>query len=146
MAEGTMDSSKGFDVISEASVQQTSDPQANAIDSNITNGQPLINKDTGKSFHHSGNEILEPPSEAIGISQPNAMADVPYSVFTVSQKRMIVLTGSMASLFSPMSTSIYYPSLSQIAKDLHVSDTKISLTVTLFLVFDTHSIFCVESD
>jgi hypothetical protein len=57
-----------------------------------------------------------------------------YSVFTVNQKRAIILTGSLASFFSPLSSSIYYPSLPTIASDLHVSDSQINLTVTTYLV------------
>ncbi|OBT91045.1 hypothetical protein VE02_00083 [Pseudogymnoascus sp. 03VT05] len=74
----------------------------------------------------------EPPSEA-PIESTGAPTGA-YSVFTVTQKKMIVLTASLASLFSPMATAIYYPSLTIMAKDLHVSDAKINLTVTLFLV------------
>jgi hypothetical protein len=56
-----------------------------------------------------------------------------YSVFTVNQKRAIILTGSLAAFFSPLSSSIYYPSLPTIALDLHVSDSQINLTVTTYL-------------
>lgn len=143
MAIKTETSLNQLDVVSETSAQETSDPQNH---SNITNGQPhdIINDE--KSIKNNDNEVLEPPSETVGAPQLNPASDVPYSVFSASQKKMIVLTGSMASLFSPMSTSIYYPSLSQIAKDLHVSDAKISLTVTLFLVCEIISPGCVSND
>ncbi|KFY14255.1 hypothetical protein V492_02740 [Pseudogymnoascus sp. VKM F-4246] len=74
----------------------------------------------------------EPPSETP--VEPTDEYSRAYSVFTVTQKKMIVTTASLASLFSPMATAIYYPSLTTMAKDLHVSDAKINLTVTLFLV------------
>lgn len=57
-----------------------------------------------------------------------------YSVFTVNQKRSIILTVSMAAFFSPLSSSIYYPSLPTIALDLHVSNSQINLTVTTYLI------------
>ncbi|KAF4630133.1 hypothetical protein G7Y89_g8008 [Cudoniella acicularis] len=57
-----------------------------------------------------------------------------YSVLTVTQKKLIVTAASFASLFSPMATAIYYPSLDTISKDLNVTNTRINLTITLFLV------------
>jgi hypothetical protein len=48
----------------------------------------------------------EPPSE-----QPLAPPGEDYSVLTVNQKRWIVTTASLASLFSPMATAIYCRSL-----------------------------------
>lgn len=47
----------------------------------------------------------EPPSEAPIESMDASGGE--YSVFTVTQKKMIVLTASLASLFSPMATAIY---------------------------------------
>lgn len=57
-----------------------------------------------------------------------------YSVFTVNQKRAIVAVGSLASFFSPLSSSIYLPALDTIAAALHISITKVDLTVTTYLV------------
>ncbi|PMD41029.1 MFS general substrate transporter [Hyaloscypha variabilis F] len=74
----------------------------------------------------------EPPSEQEVQRVQSAGED--YSVLTVTQKRLIVATASLASLFSPMATAIYYPSLDTISKDLNVSNTKINITITLFLV------------
>jgi len=78
----------------------------------------------------NNNDLLEPSVE----NPVRDDTDIPFSVFTVNQRKMMVLTGSLAAIFSPISSSIYYPSLSSIAKDLHVSDAQISLTITLFLV------------
>lgn len=64
-----------------------------------------------------------------------------FSVFTVNQKRAIVTTGSFASFFSPLSSSIYFPALNTIATALDVSITKINLTVTTYLV--SHHIICL---
>lgn len=57
-----------------------------------------------------------------------------YSTFTVPQKRAIVLVGSFVSWFSPMTGSIYFPALNQIARDLNVSSAKVNITVTTYLV------------
>ncbi|KAL5345110.1 hypothetical protein ACLOAV_010065 [Pseudogymnoascus australis] len=114
-----------------------------------TNAVNVVNKEDLNSHGGHGNETSsgaaaqtyvlpgrapdnEPPSEA-SVESTDASGGE-YSVFTVTQKKMIVLTASLASLFSPMATAIYYPSLTTMAKDLNVSDAKINLTVTLFLV------------
>ncbi|KAG0649893.1 Itaconate transport [Hyphodiscus hymeniophilus] len=73
----------------------------------------------------------EPPSER---PIERVISTEEYSVLSVTQKKVVILTVSLASLFSPMATSIYYPSLTTIAKDLHVTDSQVSITVTLFLV------------
>ncbi|KAJ5168320.1 uncharacterized protein N7482_003914 [Penicillium canariense] len=57
-----------------------------------------------------------------------------FSVFTVSQKRAIVATGSLAAFFSPLSSSIYFPALDTIAHALGVSISKVNLTVTTYLI------------
>lgn len=57
-----------------------------------------------------------------------------YSVFTVNQKHAIVAVGSLASFFSPLSSSITFPVLDTIANALHVSTSKMNLTVTTYLV------------
>ncbi|KAL6243893.1 hypothetical protein RBB50_009327 [Rhinocladiella similis] len=58
----------------------------------------------------------------------------PYSVFSTNEKRIIVLAGSLAGFFSPLTSSIYFPALDTIAKALHVSDSDINLTVTTYLI------------
>ena len=68
------------------------------------------------------------------ISEQPVASDVGYSVFTVPQKKAIVLSAALGATFSPISTTIYLPALNQIAADLHVSSSKINLTVTTFLV------------
>lgn len=85
--------------------------------------------------------------------QHNVIAGEDYSVFTVPQKRAIIVAGSFLAWFSPvshsspnpttetdfvdgskMTGSIYYPALNQIARDLNTSSSKINITVTTYLV------------
>ena len=61
----------------------------------------------------------------------------PFSVFTLGQKRAIIFTASVASLFSPLAANIYFPALNTLASDLHVSTNLINLTVTTYLVRHT---------
>ncbi|WPH00569.1 Hypothetical protein R9X50_00339900 [Acrodontium crateriforme] len=72
---------------------------------------------------------VEPPSE-----QLHQMDKEDFSVFTVPQIRAIILTGSFAAWFSPMSGSIYYPALNEIASDLNVTSSKVNITVTVYLI------------
>lgn len=53
---------------------------------------------------------------AVGSSptQDDLVAKEDYSVFTVPQKRAIVLAGSFIGWFSPMTGAIYYPALDQV--------------------------------
>lgn len=70
----------------------------------------------------------EPPSER------QVVPPEQFSVFTVNEKKAIILTGSLAGFFSPLSSSIYFPDLNTIAAALHVSASQINLTVTTYLV------------
>jgi hypothetical protein len=98
--------------------------------------------------HRQDDLPAEPPSDEQ--AQMVQSAGEGYSVLTVTQKRLTVMAASLASLFSPMATAIYCqthflpflrsrltstdPSLDTISKDLNVSNTKINITITLFLV------------
>ena len=57
-----------------------------------------------------------------------------FSVYSARQKKVILVAGSFAAFFSPVSSNIYFPALVTIAKDLHVSLSQISLTVTTYQV------------
>ena len=72
----------------------------------------------------------EPPVE----QRADPMAAEDYSVFPVGQKRAIIAAASFMAWFSPMSGSIYYPALNQIAADLKVSSSQVNITVTTYLV------------
>ena len=57
-----------------------------------------------------------------------------YSIFTVRQKKTILMAGSFAAFFSPLSSNVYFPAINTIAKDLRVSISQINLTVTTYQV------------
>lgn len=50
------------------------------------------------------------------------------------EKQLIIFTASSAALFSPLSANIYFPIFNILAKDLHVTNTLINLTVTTYMV------------
>ncbi|KAB8219807.1 citrate synthase-like protein [Aspergillus novoparasiticus] len=57
-----------------------------------------------------------------------------YSVFSIRQKRLIILTAAIASTFSPISANIYYPALNSIAADLGETSSKINITITTYMI------------
>ncbi|KAG2123271.1 MFS general substrate transporter [Suillus clintonianus] len=59
----------------------------------------------------------------------------PYSIFTTSEKWVIVSLASIAGLFSPLTAYIYLPALPMIATAFHKTVELTNLTVTVYLVF-----------
>ncbi|KAF1731755.1 Quinidine resistance protein 1 [Beauveria bassiana] len=74
-----------------------------------------------------------PDNEKVPIQRTNSRA--PYSVHSKSVKRLLVIAASATAIFSPISAQIYLPALIPIAKSLHVSATKVNLTITAYMVF-----------
>ncbi|KAF2118993.1 major facilitator superfamily domain-containing protein [Lophiotrema nucula] len=61
--------------------------------------------------------------------------EVPYTIFTLNEKRFMAFILTFAALFSPISSTIYYPALSPLAEQLHVSNSLINLSITTFMIF-----------
>lgn len=59
----------------------------------------------------------------------------PWSVFTLQQKRFIVLMVALASFFSPLSANIYFPALNTLATDFGTSESIMNLTLTTYMIF-----------
>jgi hypothetical protein len=57
-----------------------------------------------------------------------------YSSFGPWQKKWIVLAATMGAFYSPFTAQIYFPALTSIARDLHVSNAKVNLTMTTYMV------------
>ncbi|KAJ5408052.1 hypothetical protein N7509_001935 [Penicillium cosmopolitanum] len=68
-------------------------------------------------------------------NQSGDVADVDYSIFTISQRRFIVFMASWAGFFSPVSSQIYFPALITLGRDLHVSNSLMNLTLTSYMIF-----------
>ncbi|KAK3192645.1 hypothetical protein K4F52_001444 [Lecanicillium sp. MT-2017a] len=65
---------------------------------------------------------------------PTAPA-APYSIYKTWQKRVLGVAAALTAFTSPVSAQIYLPALTPIAKDLHVSSSKINLTITTYMIF-----------
>ncbi|KAH6677029.1 major facilitator superfamily transporter [Plectosphaerella plurivora] len=57
-----------------------------------------------------------------------------FSTFSLWQKRWILFLAAFASMFSPMSSFIFYPAITSIANDLRVSVDLINLAVTTYMI------------
>ena len=86
------------------------------------------NVDKGK---RDGQMEPENPSQELGEQQPPQR---PFSIFSPSERRFIIMIASLAAVFSPLSANIYFPALNTLSEDLHVSASKINLTITTYLV------------
>lgn len=104
------------------------------------NGDPTDSKDSrqtnGPNSTADASDVEKGPSPSDAPTKQGAdlTAKEDFSVFTVAQKRWIIVAGSFAGWFSPMTGSIYFPALNQISSDLNVSDTDVNLTVTTYLI------------
>lgn len=96
-----------------------------------------LGKDLEKDFV-SGNVENEkgkgPAAPGKGQDEEQQPREPPFSIFTSSERRFIVVIASLAALFSPLSANIYYPALNTLSEELHESVTKINLTITTYLV------------
>ncbi len=72
--------------------------------------------------------------EPLGHSGKANINDGAYSSFSQLSKRWITFLVAMAGFVSPLSANIYFPALSYLAQDLHVSLELINLTITAYLL------------
>lgn len=110
-------------------------PEHNLTDTQHLPSQPndqlgIVEKDNARATNtqqEDGDMKERPPG------QPNP-EQKQYSVFSTNEKRFIIAAGSLASFFSPLSSSIYFPAMTTIAQALNVSISNINLTVTTYLI------------
>ncbi|KAH0538684.1 hypothetical protein FGG08_004759 [Glutinoglossum americanum] len=57
-----------------------------------------------------------------------------YSIFSKSQKHYIVFLVAFAAWFSTLSSFIYFPAITALARDLHTTVENINLTVTSYMI------------
>lgn len=58
----------------------------------------------------------------------------PYHIFHKKQKWLLVYLVSLAAMFSPLSSNIYFPAIDTIATDLNTNTSLVALTVTVYMV------------
>ncbi|RMD43467.1 hypothetical protein DV735_g1653, partial [Chaetothyriales sp. CBS 134920] len=85
--------------------------------------------------HDTAQRVVEQQSAQDLATTTESLPNGPsWSVWSLQQRRLIILMTSCASLLSPLSAQIYFPALDAIAKDLHVTDGLVNLSITTFMV------------
>jgi multidrug resistance protein len=105
----------------------------------LMNEHDRVRMPTGSPLHTEPPVARESNGRAFAqdvesLSAETTMA-ISYSVFTRREKRFIIFMVAWAGLFAPLSAAIYYPALPTLARDMHVSNALINLTVTSFMLF-----------
>jgi MFS family permease len=75
--------------------------------------------------------------ETLDVEQQNGdsgLQNIPYSIFSKTQKRWIVLCIAFAGMFSPLSSFIYYPAIHSPPTDLHTSVEAVNLSITVYMI------------
>lgn len=96
-----------------------------------THGDPSPNSSKSSSVHHN-EKAIEGDLEVAPTNQSNSP---PYSVFSRRKKHFIVFLAAWGGFFSPLSANIYFPALTTLARDFHVSSTLMNLTLTSYMIF-----------
>jgi len=99
--------------------------------------------ETAISIEKVPEKFFEPPAAAVTLERPpdegeNGLArspsEAPYSIFSKDTKIFIVFMACIAGLISPLAATMYYPALNPLAEALHVSNSKITLSITTYMV------------
>jgi hypothetical protein len=124
---------------SNASVSESMRIEDHASDTTEDEGGSKLELENYKVGGDSAKQenILQAPDgvqvTAVQTSASKAASEKDYSSFTAWEKRFIVFTATMGSFFSPFTAQIYFPALNNLAKDLHVTPSKINLTMTTYM-------------
>ncbi|KAK9452792.1 major facilitator superfamily domain-containing protein [Dipodascopsis uninucleata] len=76
----------------------------------------------------------ETKEKDLGSVEARASEGEPYSIFPERNKRLTVVLAVLAGFFSPLTINIYIPALNSIANDLHVSNSRVNLTITVYML------------
>ena len=95
----------------------------------------MSEKDTGPSALQVAESFEETNARVEDADNEDLPADEDsYTIFTKNQRLGIVLLVALASVYSPLSSFIYYPALTAVANDLHTTLSKVNLTITSYMV------------
>ncbi|KAJ5794787.1 hypothetical protein N7457_001386 [Penicillium paradoxum] len=73
------------------------------------------------------------PAQSFNL-EAQASIPPPYHVFPRSRKLLMVYIVSFAAIFSPLSSNIYFPALTDISEELDISIAMATLTVTVYMI------------
>ena len=60
--------------------------------------------------------------------------EAPYHVLNRERKLVLVYIVSLAGMFSPLSSNIYFPAIDTISADLHTNTSLVALTITVYMI------------
>ncbi|KAK1758919.1 major facilitator superfamily domain-containing protein [Echria macrotheca] len=99
-------------------------------------------QDEGHAIDEGGANEPQHAGGVLGESQPGKALDTSdddlppiYSIYSLWEKRLIVLAASFSAFFSPLTAQIYLPALNALAEEFRVSNAQINLTVTTYMIF-----------
>ncbi|KAI8086461.1 major facilitator superfamily domain-containing protein [Halteromyces radiatus] len=96
-----------------------------------TSSPPSVSLQRSATDFSTPSATLAPPHPVTHDTKTNK----PYSIFSKRQKGMIVILAALSSFISPFSANIYFPALNTIRIDLNTTAEMISLTVTVYMIF-----------
>ena len=68
-----------------------------------------------------------------------ATASVPYTLFSHSQRRLLIVLLGLATITSPLTATIYFPLLPLLKQHFNTSVQAINLTITVYIIFQAIS-------
>lgn len=95
----------------------------------LDNASPLPDKE-----NETLNDNEKGASAAPVAPERSDVAEEPYSIFSKTERRLIVFTVSFAAMFSGLSSFIYYPAITPLSASLKTSVELINLTVTSYMI------------
>ncbi|KAJ5360131.1 Major facilitator superfamily domain general substrate transporter [Penicillium concentricum] len=98
------------------------------VTNNLVNSSPNLSPRDEKDL-----SIPSTPAESISLESQTPLSP-PYHVFPRSRKLLMVIIVSLAAIFSPLSSNIYFPALTDVAEELNVSMSLASLTITIYMI------------
>jgi hypothetical protein len=67
-------------------------------------------------------------------TQEASSEEPPYTILRNGEKIFTIILASFAAFISPVSSSIYFPALNPLAKDLNVTPSAINVSITTYIV------------
>ncbi|KAH8691476.1 major facilitator superfamily domain-containing protein [Talaromyces proteolyticus] len=85
--------------------------------------------DTLSLKSHISLNPINPPANS-----PEPSGKAPHHIYNKKRKWLLVYIVSLAAMFSPLSSNIYFPAIDTIASDLNTNTSLVALTVTVYMV------------
>ncbi|OGM40571.1 hypothetical protein ABOM_011056 [Aspergillus bombycis] len=89
-----------------------------------------MNSAEPKTITPTNDDVCEDVADGVPSEPPQPL----YSILSEKEKIFTVCTCSMVTFLAPVAANMYFPALGPLARDMHVSSSKISLTITSFKI------------